>query len=278
MKRKDNGVFHENCKQICRGLFFYLFSQTKHTYILMKCELCTYSIEACHTAARLGVDRVELCASPSDGGITPSIAAIEQASAIEGIDISVMIRPRGGDFLYSNDEFKIMLRDIEYARKAGATGVVFGILTPDGKVDIRRTRLLVEAAHGMETTFHRAVDMTSDYTQAINDIIDTGCTRILTSGGYDKAIDGIEGIVQAIAIASGRIEVMIGSGVTSANARQLASIGANALHFSAKRMEASAMNFRNPRISMGGNSRIDEFALRSVDEEEIKAILKLIKG
>ena len=188
-----------------------------------------------------------------------------------------MIRPRGGDFLYSDDEFKLMLRDIEYARQAGATGVVFGILTPDGKVDIKRTRLLVEAAQGMETTFHRAVDMTSDYQQAISDIIATGCTRILTSGGYDKAIDGIEEIAQAIALASGRIEIMIGSGVTPTNAQQLASIGPDALHFSAKRMVASGMQYRNPRISMGGNSSIDEFALRSIDEEEIKTILKLIK-
>lgn len=243
----------------------------------MKCELCTYSIEACRAAARLGIDRVELCASPLDGGITPSIAFIEKASAIKDIDLSVMIRPRGGDFLYSDEELEIMLNDIKCARQAGATGVVFGVLTQDGKVDIQRTRLLVEAAQGMETTFHRAVDMTSDYTQAISDIIDTGCTRILTSGGYDKAIDGIEEIAQAITIASGRIEIMIGSGVTSANALQLASTGADAIHFSAKRMITSGMQYRNPRISMGGNSSVDEFALRSVDEEEIKAVLKLIK-
>ena len=128
----------------------------------MKCELCAYSVEACRKAARLGIDRVELCASPAEGGTTPSLAAIEQASAIKGIDVSVMIRPRGGDFLYTDEEFELMLRDIEHARQAGATGVVFGILTADGKVDIERTRQLVEAAKGMETTFHRAVDMTED--------------------------------------------------------------------------------------------------------------------
>lgn len=275
--QKDGKVLLKSVNKFTEAHFFSLYLQNKTSYN-MKCELCTYTIEACRVAARLGVDRVELCASPSDGGITPSVAAIEQASSIGGIDVSVMIRPRGGDFLYTDDEFKIMLRDIEYARQAGATGVVFGILTPDGKVDVERTRLLVEAAQGMETTFHRAVDMTADYTQAVGDIIDAGCTRILTSGGYDKAIDGIEEIARGIASASGRIEIMIGSGVTSANALQLAATGADALHFSAKRMMASGMQYRNPRISMGGNSSIDEFALRSVDEEEIKAMLRLIKG
>ena len=243
----------------------------------MKFELCAYSVEACRKAARLGIDRVELCASPAEGGTTPSLAAIEMASAIKGIDVSVMIRPRGGDFLYTDDELQIMLRDIEHARQAGATGVVFGILTADGKVDIERTRQLVDAAQGMETTFHRAVDMTEDYTQAISDIIEAGCTRILTSGGYDKAIDGINEIRGAVAAAAGRIEIMVGSGVSSENALLLTTTGANALHFSAKRTIPSNMEYRNPRISMGGNDAIDEFALRTVDEEEVKAILKLVK-
>ena len=109
----------------------------------MKTELCAYSVDACRTAARLGVDRVELCASPAEGGVTPSYATIERVAAIEGLDVSVMIRPRGGDFLYSDDEFETMLLDIERAREAGATGVVFGVLTSDGKVDKERTRRLV---------------------------------------------------------------------------------------------------------------------------------------
>lgn len=243
----------------------------------IQCELCTYSVEACRTAARLGIDRVELCASPAEGGVTPSMGTIEQVSNIEGIDVSVMIRPRGGDFLYTDDEVHTMLRDIAHAREAGATGVVLGILTADGRVDVKRTRLLVEAAQGMETTFHRAVDMTADYTQAIRDIIDTGCTRILTSGGYDKALEGIGSIAQAVAIADGRIEIMAGSGVSSHNALQLVATGVNALHFSAKRMEESGMRYRNPRISMGGSASIDEFALRTVDEEEVKKILRIVR-
>ncbi|MBR5205765.1 MAG: copper homeostasis protein CutC [Alistipes sp.] len=241
----------------------------------MKFELCAYSVEACHTAARLGVNRVELCASPAEGGVTPSLATIERVAAIPNLDLSVMIRPRGGDFLYSDEEFQTMLQDIAHARKAGATGVVFGILTPDGKVDVERTRALVEASEGMETTFHRAVDMTEDYAQAVADVIEAGCTRILTSGGYDKAIDGIDNIRRAVEVSRGRIEIMAGSGVVAANAAELKAVGVDALHFSAKKMVAGGMQYRNPRISMGGSSAVDEFALRVVDEAEVEAILKL---
>jgi copper homeostasis protein len=134
----------------------------------------------------------------------------------------------------------------------------------------------VEAAQGMETTFHRAVDMTADYEQAIRDIITTGCTRILTSGGYNKALDGIANIHRAVAISDGRIEIMAGSGVTSTNVKQLATSGVDALHFSAKKIVMSAMKYRNPRISMGGTETIDEFALHTVDEEEVRKILSLV--
>lgn len=228
-------------------------------------------------AARLGVDRVELCASPAEGGVTPSVATIERVAEIDSLDLSVMIRPRGGDFLYSDDEFETMLLDIERARTAGATGVVFGILTADGRVDVERTRRLVEAAKGMETTFHRAVDMANDYEQAVEDIIAAGCKRILTSGSYDKAIDGIGNIAKAVEISRGRIEIMAGSGVVAANAKALADVGVDALHFSAKRMVAGGMEYRNPRISMGGSAAVDEYALRVVDENEVNEILNLIK-
>lgn len=228
-------------------------------------------------AARLGVDRVELCASPAEGGVTPSVATIERVAEIDSLDLSVMIRPRGGDFLYSDDEFETMLLDIERARTAGATGVVFGILTADGRVDVERTRRLVEAAKGMETTFHRAVDMANDYEQAVEDIIAAGCKRILTSGSYDKAIDGIGNIAKAVEISRGRIEIMAGSGVVAANAKALADVGVDALHFSAKRMVAGGMEYRNPRISMGGSAAVDEYALRVVDENEVNEILNLIR-
>lgn len=244
---------------------------------MIKTELCAYSVEACRIGAQLGVDRVELCASPAEGGVTPSLATIERVAEIKGLDVSVMIRPRGGDFLYSVDEFQTMLCDIEHARKAGATGVVFGILTADGKVDVERTRTLVEAAGDMETTFHRAVDMTEDYIAAVEAVIEAGCKRILTSGGYDKAIDGIDNIRRAVEISRGRIEIMAGSGVVAANAKELIDLGVDALHFSAKTMIAGGMKYRNPRISMGGTAAVDEFAIRTVDTNEVTEILKLIR-
>ena len=243
---------------------------------MIKTELCAYSVEACKIASKLGVNRVDLCASPAEGGVTPSLATIERVAEIEGLDLSVMIRPRGGDFLYSDEEFQTMLQDIEHARKTGATGVVFGVLTADGKVDIERTRALVEASKGMETTFHRAVDMTEDYEAAVEAVIKAGCNRILTSGGYDKAIDGIDNIRRAVEISRGRIEIMAGSGVTAACAEQIAATGVDALHFSAKKIVPGAMQYRNPRISMGGTAAVDEFALRIVDEEEVKAILNIL--
>lgn len=242
----------------------------------MKCELCSYSIEACYTAARLGVDRVEICASPAEGGVTPSMGLIKRACEIPDIETSVMIRPRGGDFLYTDEEFELMKRDINYAREAGATGVVLGILTEDGRVDVERTRLLVEEAQGMDIIFHRAIDMTRDYLQAVEDVISTGCTRILTSGGYNKAIDGAANIGRAVAVAAGRIEIMAGSGVTATNALQLAMTGVDALHFSAKKMMPGRMTYRNPLIAMGGDTSMDEYALRGVDEKEVKSIIELI--
>lgn len=242
----------------------------------MKCELCSYSIEACYTAARLGVDRVEICASPAEGGVTPSMGLIKRACEIPDIETCVMIRPRGGDFLYTDEEFELMKRDINYAREAGATGVVLGILTEDGRVDVERTRLLVKEAQGMDITFHRAIDMTRDYLQAVEDVISTGCTRILTSGGYNKAIDGVANIGRAVAVAAGRIELMAGSGVTATNALQLAMTGIDALHFSAKKMMPGRMKYRNSLIAMGGDTSMDEYALRGVDEKEVKSIIELI--
>lgn len=175
----------------------------------MTTELCAYSIEACETARRAGVARVELCASPYEGGTTPSAAAIRMARRIEGLQLCVMIRPRGGDFLYDDAEFRQMLEEVRFARECGADGVVFGLLTPDGRVDTARTAALVAEAGPMQTTFHRAFDMTCDLSDALEEIVRAGCTRILTSGGRNTASEGIGDLRALVVRAAGRIELSL---------------------------------------------------------------------
>lgn len=149
---------------------------------MIETELCAFSTEACRIAARNGVTRVELCASPYEGGTTPSAAAIRAARRIEGLQLSVMIRPRGGDFLYTDEEFEQMLEEVRFARACGADCVVAGLLTPDGRIDEHRTAELVAEAGAMEMTFHRAFDMVRDQDEALEALIRCGCRRVLTSG------------------------------------------------------------------------------------------------
>lgn len=141
----------------------------------MTTELCTYTRNACDIARRTGVERIELCAAPLEGGTTPSAGLIRYARSLPGLRLSVMIRPRGGDFLYTDDEVALMAEEIRLAREYGADGVVFGLLTPAGEVDETRTAQLVREAEGMEVTFHRAFDMTRDSRQALEAVIRTGC-------------------------------------------------------------------------------------------------------
>jgi copper homeostasis protein len=246
-------------------LFLYLYKMNT-----FETELCAYSVEAVRTAVEEGVTRVELCASFFEGGLTPSAATIRAAREAaysewmtgaedddfpvdsdrgQTVELSVMIRPRGGDFLYSDEEFEVMKRDIAFARECGADGVVFGILTPDGAVDVERTRKLVESAGSMECTFHRAFDVAADPMRALEDIIATGCSRILTSGQRATAMEGIETIRAMVAQAAGRIEIMAGAGVNPGNAVELIAAGVDALHFSARAMRESKMAYRSPYVS-----------------------------
>ena len=147
---------------------------------MIETELCTFTLEACKIAADMGITRVELCASPYEGGTTPSAAFIRMARRISHLKLSVMIRPRGGDFLYSDKEFHQMLEEISFAHDCGADCVVAGMLTSDGRVDEIRTAELVAAAKEMEFTFHRAFDMTCDTNEALEALVRVGCCRVLT--------------------------------------------------------------------------------------------------
>lgn len=236
-------------------------------------ELCAFSLEACRAAARAGVTRVELCASPYEGGTTPSAALIRRARQIPHLQLSVMIRSRGGDFLYTDDEFDLMLDEVDFARECGADCVVAGMLTPDGRVDEERTARLVDRCGSMQFTFHRAFDMTRDTAEALESLVRAGCYRVLTSGGRNTAMEGIDTIRALVAQSAGRIAIMAGSGVSPSNVRQLAGTGVDAVHFSARSLVESGMTYRNPDVSMGGVPGIPEYASVGADETKIREIL-----
>lgn len=235
-------------------------------------EVCVDSAASCREAIKGKADRIELCGSLSLGGTTPSAAMIRYAKEHIHIPSAVMIRPREGDFLYSDEEFEIMKHDIDYCRQTGVSGVVFGLLTADGKVDKERTRRLVERASGMQVCFHRAIDMTQDIFEAIQEIIDCGCTRVLTSGGYGSATEGIENIRRLQTEYGDRIDIMVGSGISADNAEAFKQIGIRSFHLSGKTETDSKMKYRNPKISMGGNKTTKEYTINKTDCRKLLAM------
>jgi copper homeostasis protein len=199
-------------------------------------ELCVETLANAEIAARGGADRIEFCGELADGGITPSLGLLEQVVAAVAIPVHCMIRPRGGDFCYSPGELRAMERDIHLAKAAGARGVVLGILTRGGTVDVKATRHLVEIARPMPVTFHRAFDVTRDLDAALEDVIATGADIVLTSGGAERITEGIDVVVRLVERAGRRIAIMGGSGVRVHNAAALCeATGVSALHASLRR-------------------------------------------
>jgi len=239
-------------------------SDQKEARMKPELEICCYSVESVRAAARGGANRVELCASPPEGGVTPSYGCIELAREVPGVALYVIIRPRGGDFCYSREEFRCMKRDVLAAQKLGADGVVLGILTPEGNIDQDRTRELVELAGGMDVTFHRAFDMCSDPMGALEVIRDCGIRRILSSGTRNTVNEGMQ--VLAELVRAGRVPIMAGSGVNADNLDALYRIGIRQFHSSASKAFPSPMQYRNPHIQMGKGARIDEYAVMQADE------------
>jgi copper homeostasis protein len=214
-----------------------------------KLEVIAFNIESCVLAQQSGAHRIELCDNPGEGGNTPSIGMIKAARAKVDIELFPIIRPRGGDFLYSDDEFDIMKEDILQCKKIGCDGVVIGLLHADGTIDKTRTSQLVNLAYPMSVTFHRAFDRTNDPFIAMEDIIDCGCERILTSGQQPTASEGIELIAALIKQADERIIIMPGSGLRSDNITSIAKqSGAIEFHSSARTTIDSKMSFNNPTM------------------------------
>jgi copper homeostasis protein len=236
-------------------------------------EVCVDTVESAIAAQRGGADRVELCASLLEGGVTPSAGAIQLARKSLGVPIQVMIRPRGGDFLYSNVDFEIMKRDVEVTKRLGAGGVVFGILTLDGEIDKERTGELKERTRPLAVTFHRAFDMTRDPYQAMEDLIELGVDRVLTSGQAASAAEGAKLIRTLVETARGRIAIMAGGGLNETNIRYVvASTGVRELHFSGRTTSDSRMRYRNLNLSLGCAQQHSEYQLMVADAERIGRI------
>lgn len=237
-----------------------------------KLEIIGFNIESCIKAQQSGAHRIELCDNPVDGGTTPSYGFIKAARQQLNIDLYPIIRPRGGDFLYSDEEFDIMRTDIKISKQLGCDGIVIGILNADGTVDKKRCSWLVELAYPMGVTFHRAFDRTTDACKALEDIIDIGCERILTSGQLPTALDGAERISKLISQADERIIIMPGSGIRSDNIIEIAKkTNAVEFHTSARIAIDSKMKYSNKAMN-------EDLRSVSVDEEEVKKIIKLFQS
>jgi copper homeostasis protein len=238
-----------------------------------KIEICANSVESAVKAQEGGAYRVELCAGIPEGGTTPSFGEMRMArQLLQETKLHVIIRPRGGDFLYSQLEQEIMLHDIKVAKQLGADGVVFGCLTAEGNVDIPAMKKLMNAVGDMAVTFHRAFDMCRNPQEALEDIINLGCTRILTSGLEPNAVKGIPMLKELVQQADGRIIIMPGCGVNPDNIMQIAEeTGATEFHFSGRSSYESGMIYRNPKVSMGGTVKIEEYQKDVTDPEIVKA-------
>jgi copper homeostasis protein len=215
-------------------------------------EICLDSVESAAAAEHGGADRVELCAGLPEGGTTPSAGMIAAMRKKIAIGLQVMIRPRGGDFCYSADEFSIMQRDILIAKQLGAGGVVFGILNPDGNVDKDRMRQLLDMARPLKVTCHRAFDMTRDFDQALDDLMEIGVDRVLTSGGKRSAVDAMPTLKQIVQQAQSRISIMACGELSIANVKAvIAYTNVREVHAGLGTAVTSAMKFRNQKVTMG---------------------------
>jgi copper homeostasis protein len=242
-------------------------------------EICVDSVAAVRAAEAAGAHRAELCADLLEGGITPSRGMIREARKVPGIELNVMIRPHGGDFLFDEDEFAVMKSDIEIAKAEGADGVVIGLLTAEGEVDAARTRELISLARPLSITFHRAFDLTPDPFRTLQTLIELGVDRVLTSGQESNVLEGLPLIVELIRRAGDRIIVMPGGGITKRNVdRIVAAAEPREIHFAALEPVASGMQFRRPHVFMGGELRPPEYDRLDTSVASIRSVMAKATG
>jgi copper homeostasis protein len=237
-------------------------------------EVCVDSAEAAVAAEEGGADRVELCSDLLEGGLTPSHGTLAVARARLRVGIMAMVRPRGGDFCYSDTEFAVMREDL-----LAAKGVVLGLLNPDGTVDRPRTAELIALARPLPVTFHRAFDVSRDPFEALETLIGLGIDRVLTSGQEPTVLEGLDLIVALVKRAAGRIIVMPGGGITTRTVGRIAPVsGATELHFASLEPREGRMAYRNPRVFMGGTLRPPEYAQDVTRPESVAAVIAAARG
>jgi len=237
-------------------------------------EICVEGIDGVVAAQEGGGDRVELCASLMEGGITPSFGTIRAALKLSYLPIHVILRPRGGDFLYSDAEFATMLDDAREIARLGAAGIVIGCLTADGRIDEERMRALVEAAQPLSVTCHRAFDMTRDPAEALEALIRCGIARVLTSGQQSRAIDAIPLLKGLNAQAAGRIKIMAcGELAPDTIAQVVRETGGEEFHFAALKTIPSAMAYRNDQVGMGATALDREYSNTITDPDLVRATI-----
>jgi copper homeostasis protein len=242
-------------------------------------EVCVDSAEAAMAAEQGGANRVEMCSDLLEGGLTPSHGTLRVARRRLGIKIMAMVRPRGGDFCYSDVEFDVMREDLRAAKDLGADGIVLGLLRPDGTVDRERTAELMALARPLPVTFHRAFDMTRDPFEALETLIALGVDRVLTSGQEPSVVEGLELIAELVRRAEGRIIVMPGGGITDRNvARVVAESGVTEVHFATLEPREGRMVYRNPRVFMGGTLRPPEYSQEVTRPESVAQVIGASSG
>lgn len=243
----------------------------------MLIEACVDSVQSAVAAEKGGAARVELCTALLEGGLTPSAGAIAQARAKLSIGLHVIIRPRGGDFLYADSEHEVMLEDIATAKSLGADGVVIGVLAADATVDVARTRALLDGSRPMSVTYHRAFDMTRDPFAALETLVELGVDRILTSGQEESAVAGLDLLAKLVKAAADRIVIMPAGNIHEKNIEKIAATtGAKELHVTGFVEEDSGMTFRNPRVYMGGLLRPPEYSRSVTDSRTIGTLVERV--
>ena len=232
-----------------------------------KLEICCFNLESAIVANKARADRIELCADPGAGGTTPGLGLIRTIRKKTDIELWPIIRIRGGDFLFDEEEIDVMLQDVEACKSAGCDGVVIGVLLPDGRVDKIQSGRLIKMAYPMGVCFHRAFDWTRNPFEALEDIIEIGCERILTSGQQSTAMLGAPLIKDLVLQADGRIKIMPGSGVRAANISDLKKeTGADNFHSSARIIKKSSMEYIQPFMN-------EELVQVLADREEIAGMI-----